>query len=139
MDLTTLKEQHPDLVAAIMSEAAAEIDEKLAAARAQGATDERQRAAAVRAQLLPGHEALIEALVEDGISDGPAAAMAIIEAEKALRAQQSQVIEAESNPPVASVIAPDGPQQMSRSAWQQLSPDDQRAFIKNGGKLIDAA
>lgn len=72
MDMKTLAEQHPELLANIQAEA-----------RAAGAKAEQERVAAVRAQSMPGHEALIEQLAADGKTTGPEAAMAVLAAERA--------------------------------------------------------
>lgn len=49
---------------------------------AEGATQERARIQAVRAQSLPGHEALIEKLAFDGRTTGEQAAVAVLAAER---------------------------------------------------------
>ncbi|WP_128003457.1 S49 family peptidase [Piscinibacter defluvii] len=51
-------------------------------AMAAGAQQERERIQAVRAQVLPGHEALIEQLAFDGKTTGPEAAVAVLNAER---------------------------------------------------------
>jgi hypothetical protein len=51
---------------------------------ALGAEKERERIKSVQNQLLPGHEALIEALKFDGKTTGPEAAVQVLGAEKAL-------------------------------------------------------
>lgn len=58
----------------------------LDAARAEGAAAERQRITDVRAQSLPGHEALVERLAMDGKTTGPEAAAAVLAAERSARA-----------------------------------------------------
>ena len=58
--------------------------------RADGAASERERINGVRAQLIPGHEALIEKLAFDGQTTPGAAAMAVNQAERdKLAAQQA--------------------------------------------------
>ena len=54
-----------------------------------GSTAERDRIQAVRAQALPGHEALIEKMAFDGKSTGADAAMAVLSAERALVASRA--------------------------------------------------
>lgn len=56
---------------------------------AAGATAERQRMLAVEAVALPGHEALVAQLRDDGKTTGPEAAAQILAAEKALRATEA--------------------------------------------------
>jgi signal peptide peptidase SppA len=62
---------------------AAENPEAAAVLRAAGAAAEQSRVAEVRAQSMPGHEKLIEALAADGKTTGAEAAMAVIAAERA--------------------------------------------------------
>lgn len=61
----------------------------LAQGRAEGAAAERARIADVRAQSLPGHQALIEALAADGHTTGPQAASIVLAAERKLRETQA--------------------------------------------------
>lgn len=68
---------------------AAENPEAAALLRAEGATAETQRAADVRAQTIPGHEALIERLAADGKTTGADAAKAVVAAERQARAAQA--------------------------------------------------
>ena len=93
VDIQELKDKHPDLYAEALAEGktaglteaeasrAAEVEE----ARASGATTERQRIADVRAQLIPGHEALVDGLAMDGKTTGPEAAVKVLAAEKTVR------------------------------------------------------
>jgi len=60
-------------------------DEQLAEATKQGAEGERTRIQAVKSQLIPGHEALIEKVMFDGETSGEKAATLIISAEKKKR------------------------------------------------------
>lgn len=66
---------------------AAENAEAAAVLRAEGAAAERQRIADVRAQSLPGHEALVEQLAADGHTSGAEAAVQIVAAERDRRAK----------------------------------------------------
>lgn len=138
MDLKTLKEKHPELVAAIVAEATAGFNDQLAAARQEGAAAEQRRIAEVRAQAIAGHEQLIETLAADGKTTGAEAAMAIVAAEKALRSQAA-VDSQQGN----RAAAPVGDQQaaggktMKRADWNKLSAQAQRDFINAGGKVVD--
>ena len=87
---------------------ALENPEAAAVLRAEGAAAEVQRVADVRAQLVPGYEALIDQLAGDGQSDGAAAAMAIVRAEQQLRANQVQARFTDSQAPLEQASAPDG-------------------------------
>jgi len=67
-----LAAEAPDLLAAVLAEG-----------QAAGASAERDRITSVRAQSMPGHEALVEQLSMDGKTTGAEAAMAVIAADKA--------------------------------------------------------
>jgi len=56
------------------------VEQIRATAHSAGATAERERITAVRAQSLPGHEALIDRLAFDGKTTGPEAAVAVLSA-----------------------------------------------------------
>lgn len=77
------------------------------AIRAQGADLERQRIAAVRAQAMPGHEKLIEALAADGKTTGPEAAVAVLSAERNLRESQQRARAADAPKPLPQEPAAD--------------------------------
>jgi signal peptide peptidase SppA len=81
--------------------------EAAAVLRAEGAISERDRIAAVRSQAMPGHEALIEQLAADGRTTGPEAAVAVVAAEREIRANQAAVRLTEAPAPVAYAPAPD--------------------------------
>lgn len=63
---------------------------------ADGAQAERERIQSVEAQLIPGHEKLIQALKFDGETTGEQAAVQILQAEKALRLNIKEQLEADS-------------------------------------------
>ena len=67
---------------------------------AEGATQERARIQAVRAQSLPGHEALIEKLAFDGKTTGEQAAVAVLAAERGVAAAAAAA-HASDAPPAA--------------------------------------
>ena len=64
---------------------AAEHPEAAAVLRADGSATERDRIASVRAQSMPGHEALIDRLAADGKTSGPEAAVQVLAAEREAR------------------------------------------------------
>jgi capsid assembly protease len=133
MNLETLKEQHPDLVAAISTEALTGQVELLETAKAEGAQSERDRIAAVRSQALPGHEALIERLAFDGVSTGDDAARAIIAAERDLRTVAGERMEQESNGAVGgSLRGDDTGRTISRAAFDALPESERRATLAAG-------
>lgn len=137
MDLKTLKEKHSELVAAITEEATAGMTEKISAAKREGAESERKRIADVRAQAIPGHEALIETLAADGKTTGPEAAMAIVAAEKTLRAQAAKE-SLQGNPPAAAAGDKAAARKtMKRAEWQKMEARAQRDYAATGGVIID--
>lgn len=79
---------------------AAENPQAAALMRADGAAAEQARVAAVRAQILPGHEALIETLAADGKTTGPEAAMAVLAAERSKTEAAAKARLADALPPV---------------------------------------
>jgi signal peptide peptidase SppA len=138
MDIKTLKEEHPDLVAAIVAEAQVGMAEAVNQAQEAGAKAEQQRIADVRAQVIPGHEALIETLAFDGKTSGAEAAMAMVGAEKSLREKALAEITGEANNAVpAADGGTDEAQTMKRAAFNALGYGEQRAFVKGGGKVIE--
>lgn len=152
LTIETLRTEHAALVAQIEAEAreglltadqaSEQAAELVAAARAEGvqegAAGERQRIADVRAQLIPGHETLIEQLAFDGQTTGPEAAQAIVAAEKAARVAQAQAAEREGNGVVPPTRAGDGePKIMKRTEFDALQQDERRAFLAASGRIVD--
>lgn len=137
MDLKKLKAEFPDLVAALIAEATAGFKDQLTAARQEGAAAEQQRIAAVRAQAIPGHEPLIEALAADGKSTGADAAMAIVAAEKTLRAKAAADSQAGNQPAVPAIEQQAGGKTIKRAEFDAMSQDGRRAHLTVGGKVID--
>lgn len=82
LTLSGLREQRPDLVAEIESGLTAKVD----AAKAEGAKAERERVAGIRAALIPGHEKIIEAMIEDSTKTEIDAHRAVAAAERQTRA-----------------------------------------------------
>jgi hypothetical protein len=122
--MTTILEQvaqwaadNPEAAAALRAEGATSERQKfqgwqspdqvtaaVAAARLDGAAAEAQRSAAVRAQVIPGHEALIEQLAADGITTGEQAAVRVLAAERERLAAAGDARLA-SNPPAVPFAA----------------------------------
>jgi capsid assembly protease len=85
-----LKAQHPDIYNAILEEGrtagyATGLTEGIERGKKEGATAETARMRSVKDQAVPGHEAMIEALMLDGVTTGEQAAVKILAAEKTLR------------------------------------------------------
>ena len=133
-----MRAQHPAVVQAI--EAAAEqrvrasalgADEKLRAdAQLAGAQAERERITSVRAQVLPGHEALIETLAMDGKTTGPDAAAAVLAAEKASRTAAAQAQAEDSPKPIKS-------EQLSESTGKLAVGAPDGYVVAQGGSALD--
>jgi len=102
MNLSEFKTKYPDIAAALIKEGeTAGFDrgffagesagmekgqkESQESAKTAGATAERERIRAVREQLIPGHEGLIETLMFDGKTSESEAAVKVLAAEKQLR------------------------------------------------------
>ena len=138
MTLEELKTNHPETVQAIVAEATAGHAEALVAAKAEGAAAENQRIKDVRAQSLPGHEALVEQMAFDGVSTGADAALAIVNAEKSLRQSAASALDIDAPPVVPSISGDDDTKtSMTRAAFAALTPQDQAAFARNGGHITD--
>ena len=99
MDRETLEKQHPALFAQLQTEFTA-------SGNAAGAAAEAQRISDVRAQTLPGHEALVEKLAFDGKTTGPEAAMAVMAAERARIGAAAAAHMADAPPPASQSSAP---------------------------------
>ena len=103
MDRKELELQHPALFAQLQAEISAQVT---TTATAAGAVAERQRITDVRAQSLPGHEALVEQLAFDGKTTGPEAAMAVMAAERVRLAGAAAAHAADAPDPVKHSAAP---------------------------------
>jgi signal peptide peptidase SppA len=110
MDRATLEQQHPALFAQLKTEFSASSApasaEALVSATAAGAASERQRIADVRAQFMPGHEALIETLAGDGKTTGPEAAVQVLAVERTRAAGAAAAHFAEAPAAVPHAAAP---------------------------------
>jgi signal peptide peptidase SppA len=143
MDIETLKAEHPDLLKQIQAEVregmvtADDLQTQIEAARMEGATAEIDRIKDVRAQSVPGHEALIEQLAFDGKSTGADAALAIVAAEQKKAGSALKEIEAEANEAVVPTGGDDnGQRKISIADFKAMDLNEQRAFAKAGGKII---
>jgi signal peptide peptidase SppA len=94
----------PDVAEALRAEGAA-------AATPAAATAERERIQSVFAQSMPGHDALINSLAFDGKTSGAEAAVAVLGAEKKLRATALSDRRADAPDPAPHAAAPAGSSQ----------------------------
>lgn len=85
---------------------AAEAPDVLAAVQAEGAAAERARIQAVERALIPGHEALIASLKFDGKTTGGDAALAVLDAERGVRARAAAQLDNDAPAPVPTVTTP---------------------------------
>lgn len=106
----------------LAAEWAAENPEAAAVLRAEGAAAETQRVNDVRAQLVPGHEALIEELAADGYTTGDEAARAIVKAERELRATQATDRASDAPAPLPEAPAPEGLEAKDPEPPAQIDP-----------------
>jgi ATP-dependent Clp endopeptidase proteolytic subunit ClpP len=127
--LDLIKEKYPQLAAALREEGRqpgfAEGQKKgqaegQAAGVQEGASRERDRIKAVRAQHLAGHEALIDSLLFDGTTTGEQAAAKVLEAERTTRGQTLAALYAEAPQPVPTVEPGlnGGPQAGTEASWK---------------------
>lgn len=137
MNIETFKAEHPDLFEAIVNEAQAGMAAAVEQARTDGAAGERQRIADVRAQLIPGHEALIEGLAFDGKSSAADAALAIVNAEKGLRTTAAAALDAEAPPVVPAVQEEEAGKTIKRADFNKLPPHEQAATATSGVRIVD--
>lgn len=97
--LELIRAEHPAIVQAIADDAAAK-------AKKEGADAERSRIQAVHEQLFPGHEALINSLMWDGVTSGQEAAVKVLAAEKVQRGATLANMQADGDLSVPAVPAP---------------------------------
>lgn len=104
--------------------------------RSEGAEAERARIAQVRAQLVPGHEALIDKLAADGKSTGGDAAMAILAAQKAEAEAARKAHEEDAPAPAKAAHAPED-KPAAKSKEQQVA-EAQRFAAEKGVDIVSA-
>lgn len=125
ISLEQIRKEYPDIANALLDEGRTE-------GRKAGAKAELERIKAVRAQSLPGHEVLIEAMIEDGITTGEQAAIRILQAEKQLRATAASNIASDAgNVPSVPVTTPPAIETLGNA--EDLSTEDgmKAAWEKN--------
>lgn len=125
-----LRAKHPDLYQSVLDDGRAlgvaegnDQGKKIGFAEGEkaGAEKERQRIKDVRAQLLPGHDALIEEMVADGKTTGAEAAVRILSAEKGRMEEMAKAMAASAVPPVPPVADDGGkPQDTFEAAVDRL-------------------
>jgi len=112
LDLAAFKKDNNEMYQAIVAEVQSDMDGKIKTARqegkvegvAEGAAAECQRVIDVKAQTIPGHEALVETMVADGKTTGAQAAQAIVAAENKALGTAAADIDGEGNNSAVAVI-----------------------------------
>lgn len=141
MDIATLQANYPDLVQAIEAEARqdyiSQTDHKAAIERAEenGRTDERERIKDIKAQSVPGYEAIIEKMIADPEATGDDAARAIIAAEQKQRT--ALLNENSGNDPVPPSDPDTGARTMKRADFDKLSDAQRREALDAGVKIVN--
>lgn len=113
INLETIKANHPDIVAALLAE---------------GAMAENVRIKDCEAQLIPGHEALVNSMKLDGKSTGADVAMAIIAEEKKLRGSHLKAFQ--DNAPAAVQFAASTDFEPVAAKEDKTLPIEERAKAK---------
>ncbi len=113
----------------------AEAPELITALQAEGAASERERIRAVRAQAMPGHEALIEQLAFDGKTSGPEAAVQVLAAERQARASAAANLAADAPPLVKQAAAKPVEGEKTR---EQYAAEARTLAAQKGIPFIDA-
>jgi len=90
--------EYPEIAEAFRAEGRAGVD--VSSAKADGASEERERIKDVFAQSMPGHESIVESMAFDGKSTGGDVAKAIVAAERANRGARVDSMRSESPKPV---------------------------------------
>jgi signal peptide peptidase SppA len=102
--------------------------------RTEAAAAERARILAVRAQAMPGHEALIDKLAFDGTTTGPEAAVQVIAAEQAKRGATASARAADAPKPLANAAAQDD----NVAAGAPAAPAAGSTHVTAGGLRVDS-
>lgn len=97
--------EHPAIAQAIREEAVAAA---AAGLRAEGALAERTRIQQIEAQLMPGHEVLINTLKYDGKTTGPEAAVQVLAAERAFLEKRAEQQDRDAPPALPGAASPTG-------------------------------
>lgn len=119
---------------------AADHPEAATVLRQEGASAELTRIRGVRAQALPGHQALVDQLAFDGITTPADAAMAINAAERGKLAAQAASRLADAPKPVAQAAAEADPAPAASNLGQagRLSPNTDTAALDAAAKQYQA-
>jgi len=103
--LDLIKEKYPEIANKLR-------EEGMATGKTEGAAAERDRIVGVKAQCVPGHEALIESLAYDGKTTPAEAAMQVIAAEKVVKNAAAEAFKS-SAPAVVPVVNSDNPETLT--------------------------
>lgn len=136
-------EQRDQLVAEALERGRAEgrtaaessIEERLTAARTEGAAAERARIQAVEAQSMKGHEELIQTLKFDGKTTGPEAAVQVLAAEKTKKGDRLKDLRNGAPAPTQHAEAPDSEATEEKKLDAKTVADRARAYKAAQAKL----
>lgn len=142
--LAMLEEKHPDIVAQIQKKGFAVISvdflnanhpEVVAALAVAAAKTERDRIQEIQSHLIPGHEALIQALMFDGVTTGAEAAVKILQAEQKLRVDTATNLDTDAAAGAAAHVATDDAADAAAAAAAAGAADDE-APLEDRAKAI---
>src|SRR5258708_39164149 len=103
MDMQTLKADHPQLHAAILTEGHAA---GMLEGQSAGATAERERILGIEANAIPGHDVLVAEMKADGKTTPDQAAGRILAAERSVIQGRADALRGDAPPPAAAAGAP---------------------------------
>lgn len=141
----TAENAKPFVEAAVAASTSA-FDATKPALREEGAAAERKRIQDVRAQTMPGHEALIETLAFDGKTTGEQAAVQVLAAEKALNATKAKELKEDAGKAAPHAAeTPEAIEAAEAAAAKKLDPiaiaakaKTYQAEQKKLGNIVDA-
>ena len=146
--ITEFKEKYSDIYQAVIKEGSDEgyargLEDGLEGGRREGREDgilegaaaERERIRAVEAQLIPGHENLIENLKYDGETTGEQAAVKVLQAEKSLREDVGKQLSEDAPDAVAHVATAEVEQPTPAEDTDAPMDDRARATWEKDSKL----
>jgi signal peptide peptidase SppA len=121
-------EHAPDIAEAFRAEGRASVD--VDTVKTAAATAERERIKAVFEQSMPGHEKLIDQLAFDGKTSGPEAAVQILKAINAKKADHAQAIQKDGEELLTVKASADGDAnvQLSQASKEQKDKSKEKDF-----------
>lgn len=137
MTLEELKAQFPDVFQAAVAAGKLEMDAEVKNSYEKGKADELARVNGIKAALIPGHEALIDALIADGSTVG-AAMSAVIKAENEKRAGVLASLKETTPAPVAAAAAPEPQPEEDQKDFEQMVEEHMKTNKSSHGTAVAA-